>query len=593
MNITEHLREYLQKIFLELYGVNVDTAFFSLEETSPDFTGDITLIVFPLSKYSRKNPYLTATEIGTALTNKSLFVSGYEVIKGFLNLTISHKYWNTFLLDLDQEAPFEKAKERRKILVEYSSPNTNKPLHLGHTRNNLIGHAISEIYKVRGHQVIKINLINDRGIHICKSMLAWQKFADGEEPEKSGMKGDHFVGKYYVLFEQKLKKEIEELQCKGVPEDDCENQASLMKEARDMLLAWEKGDQEIRALWKKMNAWVLNGFNQTYSQMDISFDKVYFESDTYTMGKSIVEEALQNGTAYQKNDQSVWINLKEQGLDEKLLLRADGTSVYITQDLGTAEQKFQDFKADESVYVVGNEQEYHFTVLRHILNKLSKPYAETIRHLSYGMVDLPSGKMKSREGKVVDADDLMKEMIDLAEDRIINSEKTRDIPSDEIALLAECIGLGALKFFILKNDISKGMLFNPEESIDFQGYTGPFVQYSYARIMSILRKAPSFDLDSLIIDTEIERTEHEIRIIKDIFNVNKILEKAERENDPSHLAHHVYHLAKNYNRFYHDLPVLKEKVREKKDFRLLLSYKTAVIIKKTMYILGIKVPERM
>jgi arginyl-tRNA synthetase len=486
MNIFQEIQQQVHQAFPALFGSEVELNKITINETPKEFIGDITLVVFPLLKLTKKNPEESAKTIGEFLEENNTNITGFNIIKGFLNLEINPNCWIDFISNRQQST--DDIQQKEKILIEYSSPNTNKPLHLGHVRNNVLGYALAGIYKANGHEVIKANLINDRGIHICKSMLAWQKFGNGETPESAGLKGDKLVGKYYVEFDKHYKVEIEELVAQGKTKEEAEKQAPLLKAAQEMLLKWENGDTEIIELWKTMNSWVYAGFEITYKNLGVDFDKFYYESDTYLLGKDIVEEGLQKNVFFKKEDGSVWIDLTDEGLDQKIVLRADGTSVYITQDIGTADLKYKDFKMDQSIYVVGNEQDYHFKVLKLILQKLGKPYANGIQHYSYGMVDLPSGKMKSREGTVVDADDLIDDMIASAKEQTEALGKIDDFTEDEKSALFRTIGLGALKFFLLRVDPKKRILFDPKESIDLQGYTGPFVQYTYARTRSILRK---------------------------------------------------------------------------------------------------------
>lgn len=573
-----------------LYKTSVEKDKITLQETRKEFSGDRTLVVFPLIKISGKNPEITGQELGELLVAKSDLVSGFNVVKGFLNLEIKDEFWLQKFINGEENDVSGKS-----IMVEYSSPNTNKPLHLGHIRNNLLGFAVARILKAAGNQVTMANLINDRGIHICKSMLAWQKWGNNETPETSGMKGDHLVGKYYVRFDQEYKKEIDELKSKGIDEESAKKNAPLIKEAQEMLQKWEKGDPEVIGLWKRMNGWVYDGFNKTYEKLGVGFDKFYYESETYLLGKNIVEDGLSKGVFYKKADSSVWIDLTSDGLDEKLLLRSDGTSVYITQDLGTAVKRHEEFQIDKLIYVVGNEQDYHFKVLQLILKKMGYAWAEGIYHLSYGMVDLPSGKMKSREGTVVDADDLIEDMISTAKKMTLALGKIENFTSDEAENLYRIIGLGALKYFILKVDPKKRMLFNPEESIDFNGHTGPFIQYTYARIRSILRKADKSDelkkADLTLSDIVLESKEREL--LKVLYSYNSVLSEAAASYSPALMANYIYELSKMYNQFYHEHPILGEKDLKKARFRVLLSEKVSERIKEAMALLGIEVPERM
>ena len=595
MDIYQILRTESSKAFKELFDYQIELDQIQIELTTVDHIGDLTIVVFPLLRHSRKSPVETATLLGEKLKQASEYIADFEVVKGFLNLLIADEYWMNYLFSLlsNKEIVVQPNEKPLSYLIEYSSPNTNKPLHLGHIRNNLIGHSVSEILKARGHQVTKANLINDRGIHICKSMVAWLKEGDGITPEIASIKGDHFVGNFYVLFDKRYKEEIAQLIEKGSSKEEAEKEAPIIQEAQQMLKKWESNDTDSRRVWAEMNAWVYAGFDTTYNRMGISFDKVYYESNTYLLGKTIVEEGLQKGLFFRKEDGSVWVDLTEDGLDEKLLLRPDGTSVYMTQDLGTAQLKHDDFSPDKSVYIVGNEQEYHFNVLKLILKKLGKSFAESVLHLSYGMVDLPEGRMKSREGTVVDADDLMDEMQQTALDYILESGKTADMDEAERRSLSEIVGLGALKFFILKTDIKKRMVFNPQESIDFQGHTGPFVQYTYARIKSIINKSNTANIEKLTYPVDFSLETIEKDLLKKVYYYNNAIADAEKDMDPSQLANYVYQLAKLYNKFYHDFPILKEESINKKYFRLQLSWVVSQLIDYFMKLLGIHVPERM
>lgn len=573
-----------------LYHTELKETDVNLQETRKEFEGEVTIVTFPFTRFSKKSPEQTGQEIGEYLRQYLPQLSSFNVIKGFLNLSLSGAYLvSVFKTEIMAEDFGTFPYAGRKVMVEYSSPNTNKPLHLGHIRNNLLGYSVSRILEAYGYDVIKANLVNDRGIHICKSMLAWQKFGEGETPQSSGMKGDHLVGKYYVVFDKEYKKQIGQLVAEGQTEDDAKKNAPLIREARQMLQRWEAGDPDTIALWKMMNGWVYEGFDITYKRLGVNFDKYYYESDTYLLGKDIIDEGLEKGVFFKKEDNSVWIDLTAEGLDEKLVLRGDGTSVYITQDLGTAQLKYNDFNMDESIYVVGNEQDYHFKVLFLILDKLGKSWAKGLFHLSYGMVDLPSGKMKSREGTVVDADDLIEEMRQTAKQRTEELGKVEDFTEDEKESLYSMIGLGALKYFLLKVEPKKRLLFDPNESIDFQGNTGPFIQYTHARICSVLSKGgvSAYSLDV----TDITPTEREL-----ILALNKypsVVEIAAREFSPAQLANYAYDLAKLYNKFYHEEPILKVEDVQIKNFRLALSERTAAVIKKSMSLLGIDVPEKM
>jgi arginyl-tRNA synthetase len=582
-----------QKAIFELYQEEVAEGVINIQETRKEFEGQATIVVFPITKISKKSPEQTATEIGEYLVANVADITKFNVVKGFLNLSITESY---FLKQFNEEILSPDfgvyAPNGKKVMVEYSSPNTNKPLHLGHVRNNLLGYSVSELLKAYGYDVVKVNLVNDRGIHICKSMLAWQKWGNGETPESTGLKGDHLVGKYYVIFDKEYKKEIEALKGEGQTEEEAKKNAPLIKEAQTMLQQWEAGDEEVVSLWKTMNEWVYAGFNVTYKNLGVDFDKFYYESNTYLLGKGTVDEGLAKGVFFKKEDGSVWIDLTADGLDQKLVLRADGTSVYITQDLGTAEMKHDDFNMDESIYVVGNEQDYHFKVLFLILEKLGKSWAKGLYHLSYGMVDLPNGKMKSREGTVVDADELIESMVTTAREKTEELGKTNDFSEADKEELYKNIGLGALKYFLLKVEPKKRLLFNPAESIDFQGNTGPFIQYTHARIKSLLSKsnyqfAAGSDQFSGISDVELE-------MILQLAKYPAEIAIAAKAYSPASLANYLYELAKLFNKFYHEVPpIVKTEEGETKQFRLNLSKKTADIIHAGMLILGITSPERM
>lgn len=575
-----------------LYSADIPDTQISLQETRKEFEGQFTIVVFPVTRFSKKSPEQTGQDIGEFLQNAIEDVVSFNVIKGFLNVVLSDDYWIKLLnntISSEEFGVFPATSKR--IMVEYSSPNTNKPLHLGHIRNNLLGFSVAEIWKAYGYDVVKANLINDRGIHICKSMLAWQKFGNGETPESSGLKGDHLVGKYYVEFDKAYKGEIETLKAEGQTEEEAKRNAPLIKEAQQMLQKWEAGDEAVISLWKTMNEWVYAGFGVTYNSLGVSFDKFYYESDTYLLGKDIIQEGLDKNVFFKKEDGSVWIDLTSDGLDEKLVLRGDGTSVYITQDLGTAQLKFDEFGMEESIYVVGNEQDYHFKVLFLILKKLGKAWADGLFHLSYGMVDLPSGKMKSREGTVVDADDLMAEMVETAQTRTEELGKTEGFSDEEKQALYRTIGMGALKYFLLKVDPKKRLLFDPNESVDFQGHTGPFIQYTHARIKSILRKADYVDTNTTADIKNI--TVFERDLVQALGNYPNVIAVAAKEFSPAHLANYAYELAKLYNKFYHEVSVLKADDAVEKAFRLKLSFATAKIIKHSMNLLGITVPEQM
>jgi len=582
------LKSGIRNALNHLYGAVVDLEAIKLEPTNADFKGDFTFVTFPFLKVSKKNPEQTANEIGEYLKVNLNEIDSYNVVKGFLNIGFSQIYWIAKFREIDNLKALD---YKGKVMVEYSSPNTNKPLHLGHVRNNLLGYSVSSILKTYGYDVTQANLINDRGIHICKSMVAWQKFGTGETPESSGLKGDHLVGKYYVEFDKHYKAEIKLLVDAGMESALAEKQAPLMLNAQEMLRKWEAGDTEVIELWKKMNAWVYAGFEITYENLGVHFDQYYYESNTYLLGKDLIEEGLNKNVFYKKDDGSVWIDLRDEGLDEKLVLRSDGTSVYITQDIGTAELKYKDYACDKGIYVVGNEQDYHFKVLFLILQKLGKSWAKGLYHLSYGMVDLPSGKMKSREGTVVDADDLMQEMIDTAKAKTEELGKTDNMPEQEKMELHRMLGLGALKFFMLKVDPQKRMLFNPEESIDLQGDTGPFVQYTFARINSMLNAASTDDLNS---EFEINSAnDTEINLIKVLDTYKLELQKAAISYSPSLIATYSLNLAKAFNRVYNDVSFLKELDVNKKRFRLSLAKKTSETIKQSLFMLGIQTPNRM
>ncbi|WP_185217229.1 arginine--tRNA ligase [Sphingobacterium mizutaii] len=590
-SIQELLIEKTVEAVNALYGAEIAASQLALQETRKEFEGQITLVVFPVTRFSKKSPEVTGNEIGTYLKENIQEISDFNVIKGFLNLSFSDEYWIELLNKTILPDSFGKYPQNgKKLMVEYSSPNTNKPLHLGHIRNNLLGYSVAEILKAYGYEVVKANLVNDRGIHICKSMLAWQKFGNGETPESAGLKGDHLVGKYYVVFDKEYKKEIDQLKQDGQTEDEAKKNAPLMKEAQVMLQKWEANDAEVINLWKTMNGWVYAGFDKTYKQLGVDFDKFYYESETYLLGKDIIQEGLEKGVFFKKEDNSVWIDLTGEGLDQKLVLRGDGTSVYITQDLGTAQLKYDEFNMDESIYVVGNEQDYHFKVLFAILKKLGKEWANGLYHLSYGMVDLPSGKMKSREGTVVDADDLMAEMIETAKERTEELGKTEGFNEEEKTSLYETIGMGALKYFLLKVDPKKRLLFDPNESVDFQGHTGPFVQYTHARIKSVLRKAEYTGAD---VKTPASISTYERDLIQALANYPAIIEASAQEFSPAQLANYAYDLAKLYNKFYHEETILKAEDENVKGFRLQMSASVARIIAESMNMLGIQVPERM
>jgi len=597
MNLETILGTVVADAVKTLYGLETEVNQIQLQKTKKEFEGDLTVVIFPFVKAARKSPEQTGQEIGEYLLKNNPVISSFNVIKGFLNLSISRSYWLETLSEIHKDEQFgitAPTENSELMMIEYSSPNTNKPLHLGHVRNNLLGHSIAEIQKANGWKVIKTNIVNDRGIHICKSMLAWKLFGNGETPETSGLKGDHLVGKYYVVFDKAYKAEIKELMEKGLSEEEAKKSAPLILEAQQMLLAWENNDPEVRRLWETMNAWVYAGFDVTYKKLGVDFDKIYYESQTYLEGKDKVEEGLATGAFYRREDGSVWADLTADGLDEKLLLRADGTSVYMTQDIGTAKLRYEDYPINKMVYVVGNEQNYHFQVLSILLDKLGFEWGKNLVHFSYGMVELPEGKMKSREGTVVDADDLMDEMIDSARETSQELGKLDNCTPEEIERIVRMVGLGALKYFILKVDPRKSMTFNPKESIDFNGNTGPFIQYTHARIKSVLRKAVEQGIDfSSIEDTQLVISEKESYLIQLITEFPGVVKLSGEEFSPALIANYIYELVKEYNQFYHDFTILKEENLKLKQFRLVLSETTASIIKTGMLLLGIEVPERM
>ncbi len=596
MNFQESIIQGIQLAFQNIFNHDLPLEQISLAPTKKEFEGSYTFVVFPFLKISQTTPENTGNLIGEYLKANVAAVQDFNVVKGFLNLVLNERVW----LDLFQKI-YSNPKigqlptNGQKVMVEYSSPNTNKPLHLGHLRNNFLGYSVAEILKANGYEVIKANLVNDRGIHICKSMVAYQYFGNGETPESSGLKGDHLAGKYYVRFDVEYKNQIKELINKGQSEEEAKKNAPILLEAQEMLRKWEAGDEAVVSLWKQMNAWVYAGFDSTYKKMGVNFDKFYYESDTYLLGKDIVEEGLAKGVFFKKENGSVWVDLTDEGLDEKLVLRGDGTSVYITQDMGTADLKYKDFQIDKSVYVVGNEQDYHFDVLFKIMRKLGRSYGPGLYHLSYGMVDLPTGKMKSREGTVVDADDLIQEMIETAEQHTKELGKIEGFTEEQAKELYEILGLGALKYFLLKVDPKKRMLFNPKESIEFQGYTGPFVQYSHARIAAILRKAEQIGVNFQNPDfsSVAELAESETALIQILNDFDRKIKLAGEEYSPAIIAQYLFDLAKEYNRFYADLPIFHEKDQAIQSFRVALSALTAQTIKKGMSLLGINVPERM
>ena len=577
----------------DLYGQEVDPKTVQVQKTRSEFEGNLTLVVFPFLKISRKKPEDTAADLGEWLKNNCEMVSDYNVVKGFLNLVISAQTWTDLLNKIDADEHYgekQSTADSKLVMIEYSSPNTNKPLHLGHVRNNLLGWSLAKIMEANGNRVVKTNIVNDRGIHICKSMLAWLKWGNGETPETSGKKGDHLIGDYYVAFDKHYREEIKELVAQGMDEEKAKQEAPLIKEAHEMLVKWENNDPEVRALWKKMNEWVYAGFDETYKALGVSFDKIYYESQTYLEGKEKVEEGLQKGFFYRRDDNSVWADLTKEGLDEKLLLRSDGTSVYMTQDIGTAKLRFQDFPIDQMIYVVGNEQNYHFQVLSILLDKLGFKWGKDLVHFSYGMVELPNGKMKSREGTVVDADDLIAAMIADARKTSDELGKNADLTEEERQEIARKVGMGALKYFILKVDARKNMLFNPEESIDFNGNTGPFIQYTYARIQSILRKAGEL---TAVLPAAYKPSTKEVDLIQKISEYGAAVEQAGKDYSPSGIANYCYELTKAFNQFYHDYSILNADTEEEKQFRLVLARNVGKTLKNGMALLGIEVPERM
>lgn len=595
MSIESLLTSKVIEAVKQCYGTDVETKDVQLQETRKEFAGDLTVVVFPYTRYSKKSPEETAKQLGDYLKEHIAEVCGYNVVKGFLNIEISSVYWLGVLNEVSKDPKYGYVKEKsgRSIMIEYSSPNTNKPLHLGHIRNNLLGWSVSEIQKANGHDVKMVNLVNDRGIHICKSMIAWEKFADGATPESAGMKGDHFVGDYYVRFDKEYKVEIKKLMEGGMEEEEAKKKAPILLEAQEMLRKWEAGDEAVVSLWRTMNDWVLKGFEETYKLMGVGFDKVYFESQTYKKGRDLVLKGLADGVLYRKDTGSIWADLTEDGLDHKLLLRDDGTSVYMTQDIGTAYDRFNEFKIDEEIYVVGNEQNYHFQVLSLICKKLGFDWADKIRHLSYGMVELPEGKMKSREGTVVDADDLMAEMINTARETSKELGKLEGYSEEEAEAVYRQVALGALKYFILKVDPKKTMMFNPKESIDFNGNTGPFIQYTYARIKSILRKAAEAGVAVNESDINMTISDKEQDLIKLVAKLPAVVKEAGDGYSPALLGNYAYDLAKEFNQFYHDFRILQEENAAVKNFRLLLAKQCSEAIKNAMGMLGAEMPERM
>lgn len=593
------LQDLTSEAFKNEFSLDIEPSSIVFTPTKKEFEGDFTLVVFPyVQQCGLKNPVELADKIGAYVVSRTETIESFNVIKGFLNFVISERYWLRFLQDnfKNETYGYSPLQEDKPIVIEYSSPNTNKPLHLGHIRNNLLGWSVAEILKANGYAVKKVNLVNDRGIHICKSMIAWKKFSDGETPESSGMKGDHLVGKYYVLFDKHYKQQVEELVAAGVSKEEAEKQAPILLEAQQMLKKWEDKDEETISLWKKMNSWVYDGFEQTYRNLGIDFDKVYYESETFLLGKDLVQEGLKKGVFYRKEDNSVWIDLTADGLDEKLLLRKDGTSVYMTQDLGTACLRHSDFDSEKLIYVVGNEQNYHFAVLKLILQKLGFEWAKDLYHLSYGMVELPNGKMKSREGTVVDADDLMEQMVLTAKNQTEEHGKTEGFTEQKALKLYRQLAMGALKYFMLKIDPKKNMLFNPEESIDFNGNTGPFIQYTHARVCSVIRKAEEQEqimVKSLQIDNDAAFNDKEKEVMRVLYSFPAVVRQAGKTYSPALIANFAFDLAKSFNAFYQDTPILREKDESLKRMRLCLAYFAGTTIKTAMHLLGIEVPEKM
>ena len=598
MEIASKIAKAVQDGIHTLYAAEFPLDKIQLQETRPEFEGQLTLVVFPFLKTSRKKPEDTARDLGEYLiAHAPEQVVKYNVVKGFLNLTVNPEAWVKLLQHIQQEPDYgfvPVTDESPLVMIEYSSPNTNKPLHLGHVRNNLLGWALANVMQANGNKVVKTNIVNDRGIHICKSMLAWLKYGNGETPQSSGKKGDHLIGDYYVAFDKHYRQQVKDLVAQGMDEEQAKQEAPLIKEAHEMLVKWEQNDPEVRSLWRKMNEWVYAGFDETYRKLGVGFDKIYYESDTYLEGKAKVEEGLEKGLFYRREDGSVWADLTQEGLDEKLLLRSDGTSVYMTQDIGTAKLRFQDFPIDKMIYVVGNEQNYHFQVLSILLDKLGFKWGKDLVHFSYGMVELPNGKMKSREGTVVDADDLVAEMVRQARLTADEAGKFADMPEQERNEVARIVGMGALKYFLLKVDARKNMLFNPEESIDFNGNTGPFIQYTYARIRSILRKAADAGLDYHQLPEAVPAlSTKEEEIVARVAEFAAVVRQAGQDYSPSVIANYCYDLTKEYNQFYHDYSVLREEDEAKRQFRLVLSANVAKVIRLGMSLLGIEMPERM
>ena len=589
MKILTELFKQTEDALSQLYELDEIDIDISFEQTNTKYDGDLTLIVFPFLKFSKKRPEDTAEEIGNYISNQLNEIKAFNVVKGFLNIEFSDEYWlNELKNRFDEGIQVPKIGDNKKIVVEYSSPNTNKPLHLGHVRNNVLGYSICQIFDAVGYEVVKNNLVNDRGIHICKSMIAYLKWGNNETPESSGLKGDHLIGKYYVKFDQNYQKEIQELVSNGIDKEEAKEKSSLMVETRDMLQKWENGDSGTVSLWKQMNDWVYEGFEETYNRLGVNFDKIYYESDTYLLGKEIVQEGLKSNVFFKKEDGSIWIDLTPEGLDEKIVQRSDGTSVYITQDIGTADLKYDEFKMDKFVYVVGNEQDYHFKVLQLILKRLGKSYADGLYHLSYGMVDLPEGKMKSREGTVVDADELMDEVVAIAKKQTEELGKTDGMSSKELTELYEVLGIGALKYYLLKVDAKKRMMYDPKESIDFQGNTAPFIQYTYTRIASLLRAAEKVDFK---FPKELNPVEKDL--IKLINNYPNVITSAANNYNPSEVSNAVYELAKTFNKFYHEHTILGEQDNNTRSFRITLSNMVGETIKHGFNLLGIQVPDKM
>ena len=585
---------YIGEVLSDLYVVDSNAVTISLERTKPGIEGDFTIVVFPFVKYSKKSPVDTAKEIGVSLKSRCVDIDSYNVVQGFLNITMTHEYWVKRLNNLAASKKSSDNAGKPLIMVEFSSPNTNKPLHLGHLRNNFLGDSVARIIKAAGNNVMKVNLVNDRGIHICKSMIAWLKWGNGATPESTGMKGDKLVGDFYVLFNNKYKEELSKLKESGLSDEEAEKKSQLMAETREMLQKWEAGDEEVRKVWNMMNKWVYAGFDETYKKIGISFDRIYYESQTYLLGKSIVTKGLERGVFVRDSDTSVWIDLTNEGLDRKILLRSDGTTVYMTQDIGTAAQRFDEYHPEKMIYVVGNEQDYHFAVLKKVVQRLGEDYYDKIFHLSYGMVELPEGKMKSREGTVVDADDLVADMIETARAIAAENGKLGDLDEAEKNRIIEMIAIGALKYFILKVDPKKQMVFNPKESIDFNGNTGPFIQYTHARICSVLRKAKALNIDiTKRVSEDVHLLDKEVSIISTLCTFEKVIDEAARKFDPGQVANYAYNLCKEFNQFYHDYSILNESDPNVIQLRLALSQQVANTVKRAMNLLGIEVPEVM